>query len=183
MGHSKLRTAIPAAVMILLCTAGAANVQAQTVSSDSSRQFHLVKESFEFPGDGTRNDNRTIGDFCCTGETATVQSDSGAPLGFIYFYDFPGGGTKALDGTRSAASRFSVLVSGISDTSQSGSSPRVKSSIVFDAEELSKGSRKRVRAGALQFTVTIQAATLDPSSGRYLMDSVRCKVDVQAIRR
>jgi hypothetical protein len=44
------------------------------------------------------------------------------------------------------------------------------------------GSQKRITVGALQFTVTIEAAKLDHTSGKkYLMDSVRCNVDVQEV--
>jgi hypothetical protein len=44
-----------------------------------------------------RNNNDTIGDFCCTGETATIRTAQGTPAGFIYFYGFSGGIT---DGKR-----------------------------------------------------------------------------------
>jgi hypothetical protein len=44
-----------------------------------------------------RNNNDTIGDFCCTGETTTIRTAQGTPAGFIYFYGFSDGIT---DGKR-----------------------------------------------------------------------------------
>jgi hypothetical protein len=182
MSDTTTRAAMLVALSVLTGLAGDAKTQTPAPSTDPpSRSLRLVKQSFQFPGDGEQNNNRRIGDFCCTGETATVRAESGVSLGYIYFYDFPGGGTRLGDGVHSAARRFSVLVSGISDFSRL-ESPRAKSSIVFDAGEMQVGSQKRTNAGALQFTVTMEAVRLDHSSGeKYLMDSVRCKVDVQTV--
>ena len=104
------------------------SVKPENLSDKTSDKTSIVlaKGSFEFPGDGQKNNNQSIGDFCCTGETATVQTNMGAPLGYIYFYDFPGGGVLVGDGSRSAAEEFSVLVSGSRDPTRPDS-PRVKS--------------------------------------------------------
>jgi hypothetical protein len=164
---------------ILLVLSGLLSSMASTEAQAPSNSLHLAKQSFELPGDGERNDNRRIGDFCCTGETATVQNDAGAPVGYIYFYDFPGGGINLPDGIHSIAGKFSLLVSGISDPNRAGSA-RVKNSILFDAGEMTAGNRKQITAGALSFTVIIEDAKLEHSSAtKYFMDSVRCKVEVQ----
>jgi hypothetical protein len=136
----------------------------------------LETTAFEFPGAGERNNNGTIGDFCCTGETATVRISQGTPVGYIYFHDFAGG---INNGSRSAATKFGILVSGTSDTTRPKSA-RVKSSIEFASRELQSGLSRRAIAGVLQFTVTIlNVQFVDEAHSRYWMDSIRVKVDVQ----
>lgn len=142
----------------------------------SQTALRLRTTSFEFPGAGERNNNRAIGDFCCTGETAEVHASQGATVGYIYFHDFDGGITN---GSRSAAIRFGVLVSGLSDAAQP-KSVRVKSSIEFASSELRQGLRRRTIAGALQFTATIlDVQFVDKAHSRYWMDSIKVKVDVE----
>ncbi len=132
--------------------------------------------AFEFPGAGERNSNRTIGDFCCTGETATVRASQGTPVGYIYFHDFDGGITN---GSRSAAIQFGVLVSGVSDLARPNP-VRVKSSIEFSSKELKPGLSRSAIAGALQFTATIlDVQFVDEVHSRYWMDSVKVKVEVE----
>jgi len=143
--------------------------------------FHLAETTFVFPGGGKRNDNGIIGDFCCTGETATVQTDRGVPIGYIYFYRFPGGGFMArVNGReRSSAAYFEIDISGILDPARLDSN-HVKSSIRFSARDMKPGSSLQGTAGALQFTVTIlDAQFTDDAHSRYWMDSVRVKVNVQ----
>jgi TIR domain len=140
--------------------------------------IQLAKTSFRFPGDGKPNKNKIIGDFCCTGETATIETTQGIPAGFIYFYDFPGGGVIVGDGSRSTAQRFAVHVSGLSDPARLDS-PRVKEVIIFDAGEMVIGTVRTVTAGALRFSAMIEDARFDQRYGvRFLMDTVRVKVDV-----
>jgi hypothetical protein len=66
-----------------------------------ARCSSIAEQNLRVPGAGVRNNNDTIGDFCCTGETATIRTAQGTPAGFLYFYGFSGGIT---DGKRSAAS-------------------------------------------------------------------------------
>jgi hypothetical protein len=142
--------------------------------------LHLSRMTFEFPGGGQRNHNLQIGDFCCTGETATVRSKKGAAVGYVYFYDFRGGMNCKDDGLpRSAAMKFAVLVSGIADAAQP-KSPRLKSSIEFNAEEMRPGVARQTIAGALLFIATIQDVRFkNDTHSSYWMDSVRVTVDVQ----
>ncbi len=136
----------------------------------------LETRTFEFPGAGEFNNNRIIGDFCCTGKTATVRSNQGTPVGYIYFHDFAGG---INIGSRSAATRFAIRVSGVSDAAQPKAG-RVKSSIEFASSELKPGSSRSAVAGALQFTVTIlDVQFVDEPHSRYWMDSVSVRVGVQ----
>jgi hypothetical protein len=138
--------------------------------------LNLERVTFEFPGAGERNNNHSIGDFCCSGETATVRASQSQPLGYIYFHDFDGGITN---GSRSAAVQFGVLVSGISNAAQP-KSVRVKSSIEFNARELRPGLSRSTIAGALQFTATIlDVQFVDEAHSRYWMDSIKVKVEVQ----
>jgi hypothetical protein len=142
-------------------------------------RLRLENTMFEFPGAGKHNNNGTIGDFCCTGETATIRTAQGTPIGFIYFYGFSGG-INLKSGA--AADQLSVLVSGISNPARpnAGSISRVKSSVEFSANEMKPGFSRQVSAGALQFTVTIvDAQFIDEAHSRFRMDSVKLKVDVQ----
>jgi hypothetical protein len=134
-----------------------------------------VLPTFEFPGAGERNNNQTIGDFCCTGETATVRISDGTPCGYIYFCDFRGGINK---NARSAAASFAVLVSAASQLAWPVS--RAKSSLEFSAKDLKPGLTLQTRAGALQFTATILGVQFpDKSHSRFWMDTLKVRVDVQ----
>jgi len=143
--------------------------------------LRLETTTFEFPGSGKRNNNATIGDFCCTGETAAVRTAQGTPVGFIYFYDFSGG-INLKPG--SAADQFGVLVSGVSDPERltAGRISREKSSIKFSASEMKPGLTRQTIAGALQFTVTIRDVEfIDEAHTRFWMDSIKVGVDVQVV--
>jgi len=146
----------------------------------ASDPFNLLTTTFFFPGGGQHNNNGTIGDFCCTGETGTVLTDQRQPAGYIYFYGFPGGGLMCtVNGrTRSSATQFEVLVSGISDVE----SKRAQSSIKFKAPEMEPGSSRTTIAGGLQFTATILSVEFtDGVRSRYWMDSIIIRVDVQRV--
>jgi len=166
-------------VAFLLCVlCGKAFGETRTASD----QFNLLTPTFFFPGGGQHNNNATIGDFCCTGQTGTVLSDQRKPVGYIYFYDFRGGLLCTVDGRkRSSAAQFEVLVSGVSDPEDAGSK-RVQSSIKFNAREMEPGASRQTIAGALQFTATILVVEFtDSARSRYWMDSVIIRVDVQRI--
>lgn len=157
-----------------------ASATARQPQPSAPADLQLQNKIFEFPGAGVRNNNDTIGDFCCTGETATIHTAQGAPAGFIYFYGFSGG---VNIGKRSAAKRFNVLVSGICDPAQPASA-RVKNSIDFVAGELKPGLTRKAIAGALEFTVTTQDVQfLDQSHSRFWMDTIKIKVEVQEAPR
>jgi hypothetical protein len=139
----------------------------------------VENSSFEFPGAGKRNNNGTIGDFCCTGETATIRTTQGTPIGYIYFYGFSGGINLK---SRSAADQLSVLVSGVSDPARltAGTISRAKSSVEFSALEMKPGFSRQIIAGALEFKVTIQEVKfIDEAHSRFWMDSIKVKVEVQ----
>jgi hypothetical protein len=172
--------------LVLLMTVAAARTASTSAAAAPAPRtaapstFELQNKTFEFPGAGQRNDNESIGDFCCTGETATIRTAQGTPAGYIYFYGFNGGITN---GKRSAAKRFNVLVSGICDTGQPASA-RAKSSIDFVATEMKPGLTRQTIAGALEFTVTIQDVQfLDESHSRFWMDTIKIKVEVQEAPR
>jgi hypothetical protein len=169
--------------VIALAAGSRHEVSAAPRATKEKPQPHLRLENatFEFPGAGKRNNNGTIGDFCCTGETATIRTEQGTPIGYIYFYGFSGG-INLRSGA--AADQLSVLVSGISDPVRpnAGSISRVRSSIEFNASEMKPGLTRQVTAGALQFTVTIvDAQFIDEAHSRFRMDSVRIKVDVREL--
>lgn len=147
-------------------------LQGQTEAAPS---LGLERSSFFLPGDGERNNNDYIGDFCCTGETATVRTTDGTSIGYIYHYDFSG--AYNVGPSESIATSFGILVSGVSSLSDLAS-PRDKSSVVFHASELTRGASRSARAGELTFTVTILSARLVDNGDYYDMGSVRVRVDV-----
>lgn len=142
----------------------------------------LQSTSFAFPGAGERNNNQTIGDFCCTGETATVWAANGTPAGYIYFYGFTGGvnvKVKEREKPRSSATRLRILVSGVADASHPNDA-RLKSAIEFSAAEMKPGLSRQITAGALRFTATIvDVSFTDDTHTSYWMDSVKVQVTVE----
>jgi hypothetical protein len=65
----------------ILCRA--APVASPSTALAAPAALSLETTASEFPGAGERNNNGTIGGFCCTGETATVRISQGAPVGYI----------------------------------------------------------------------------------------------------
>jgi hypothetical protein len=153
----------------------------RTSRQTAKATLQLDTTTFEFPGAGKRNNNLTIGDFCCTGETATIRTAQGTPVGYIYFYGFSGGiNTKS----GAAADQFSLLVSGVSDPARpnAGSINRARSSLEFDANEMKPGLSRQVVAGALQFKVTIQDVKfMDEAHTKFWMNNIKIKVEVQEV--
>jgi hypothetical protein len=167
------------ATLLLCAVSTSAYGQNGTAETTPLKLRELI---FDFPGDGERNENRTIGDFCCTGETATIRTDEKAPVGYIYFYSFKGGMNCEVDGgIHSSAREFEVLVSGISDATRLDSK-RVKSSIRFCGCEMEPGTAHRTIAGVLQFTATIlDVQFTNKTHSSYWMDSVRVRVEVRQL--
>ena len=50
--------------------------------------LQLTRTEFTMPGDGAPNNNSSIGPFCCTGSTATIEAADGSAAGYIYYADF-----------------------------------------------------------------------------------------------
>lgn len=171
---------IPVAVLLFLLSG---NVVGQNTFDEERTPLYLSLKTFEFPGAGWRNNNGWIGDFCCTGETATVLIAEQKPIGYIYFYGFSGGLNHKVNGViRSSATRIDVLVSGISVAGQPDSK-RETSSISFNAREMLPGASHKTIAGALEYTATILAAEFtDKTHSSYWMDSVRVRVDVHQLQ-
>ena len=138
----------------------------------------LARARFNLPGDGVKNRNKRIGPFCCTGETVTVPTKSGDPAGYVYFFDFPGGGKRV--GSRSVARNFAVGVSGLAILSDP-KSKQIEQWLRFTADELKRGAAKTARAGQLEYKVGIQDAQTTSLGGKtyYYMDSVKIVVGVR----
>jgi hypothetical protein len=164
------RTYLNVAVVVLVVLL-AALLQAQTAQGAALR-----RSTFNFPGHGQPNNNRQIGDFCCTGETAIVSTPNGDAIGYIYFYDFRE--SYNIGNNQSVAGIFRILVSGVSDM-WNLNSERSKSMIEFRATELEKGARRSVTAGALRYTATIlKVKHRKKNRKQYYMGSVKAKVEV-----
>jgi hypothetical protein len=134
----------------------------------------LVQDRFIFPGMGVRNENNTIGDFCCTGETATVLRADNVPVGYIYFYDFEGG--MNLGNNRSTVTKLKILLSA-APTMQDVSSDRIKDMIVFSGNEMVANAVRSKRVGALMYTVTIISVN-KYSNDSFYSDGIRVQVDI-----
>ena len=74
---------------------------------------HKANWSFVFPGGGQRNNNATIGDFCCTGETMTLLNQNNKPLGYAYFFSWDGQAYNLPPS--SIAPNFRIFLSGTTD--------------------------------------------------------------------
>jgi hypothetical protein len=138
----------------------------------------LTRGRFAFPGDGAKNENKSVGPFCCTGETGTITTNRGYPAGYVYFFDFPGGGRNI--GGRSVARLFAVGVSGLSRPTDPNSQ-QVVQWVRFTADELRRGQSKETQAGGLRYKVSIVSADVTTVGGTafYYMDSVKILVGVR----
>jgi PKD repeat protein len=140
---------------------------------------HRATWSFIFPGGGQDNNNRTIGDFCCTGETFTVFNQNNVPLGYAYYFNWRGQAYNLSNS--SIAPNFEVLVSGTNDLK--GVNARTTASVFFDQDDCVVGKIKRVRVGNLEYTVKILAITYPTgtvyANTHFWMDSLRVEVTVR----
>jgi hypothetical protein len=119
----------------------------------SAQPVVLQRTFFVMPSDGVRNNNSQIGDFCCTGSTATILTTSGIPVGYMYAYDFRGG-VNFGDGT-SGFGAIGLKISAISD-GFNPSSRRYQGDVWFSAGEVSGGiTTKSIQVGALFFQVRL----------------------------
>lgn len=130
--------------------------------------------SFELPGDGKPNENKSIGPFCCTGQTAIV-TDKGHDLAYGYFFDWKG--QAYTNGTDSWMPDVFISVAGVEDINDP-TSPLGKNSIAFDAGSIAAGSTKSAQAGDFLFTVTVEHVDVTPAPAiRMGTFAVRLDVD------
>jgi hypothetical protein len=156
------------------------NTQEARSSSDTSRPDHvrLQKESFRYPEDAQPNNNGIIGPFCCTGKTVVIKATDGSIVGYAYFYGWKGQAFN-VGKHSSVAPDIYVLVSAISILDDP-TSPSQQGSVPFLAKEMSQGVSRSVRAGALDFKVTILQATQVSFGGSpfFEMGSLSAQLDV-----
>ncbi len=136
-------------------------------------QFKIITDRIIFPGMGVRNNNQTIGDFCCTGETATILREGNVPIGYIYFYS----SERATD---VAAAKFTVSVSAVPSINNPNTD-RIQDEITFDAaSELYQNATKSRIVGGLKFKVTILSVR---TTGRsFFTEGLRIQVDITAVQ-
>ena len=150
-------------------------VQPVVVNPARRSSGNIATTQVVFPGGGTRNNNGTIGDFCCTGETATILRSDNTPIGYVYFYGFKNG--MNIGNNRSTATQLSLGVSATPDL-QDATAPRLKDEIVFDAAHMFVGAVQTKKVGALSYTVTILAVhKYSPTA--YYMGETRVRVEIQ----
>jgi hypothetical protein len=135
--------------------------------------------SFRLPEDGTMNNNKKIGPFCCTGWTAIVRGPDDRPVGYIYFYGWAGQAYNCGHG-KSIVPDLIVLVSGLANLTDSNS-PMEKSQVQFTAAKDPTGTNKSTEAGALRFNITLEKAEIEMRGRPYfVMGSQGVRVDVSA---
>lgn len=138
----------------------------------------LKKSSFHLPTEGTPNDNKAIGPFCCTGTTAVVEAKDGYPVGYVYFYTWEG--QAYTNGDTSFAPDVSIQVAGLEDA-HDAQSKLIKSQIAWKASEMTVGSARSEQAGDVIFTANIEHVdTHGDSSGTtyFDMSTLAVRVDI-----
>lgn len=123
-------------------------------------QITLKQDSFNLPGDGQPMNNARVGPFCCTGDITVVRTNSGDPVGYIYFleidnaYNIRGEAAHAYNKPDEViAENFAVLVSGAERLDKPGAK-QVESRIPFHATHFNPQSGW-VQVGALQYRATV----------------------------
>lgn len=170
----------------LLAGCGEVVIDDEVVDDEEPADNHVTlgesesRWSFELPGEGTPNDGDPIGPFCCTGETAVVESDDGSELGYGYFFDWKGQAYNTSTG--SIAPDVAILVAGSLDI-ETPSKLMAKGEIAFMADELIAGSSRSAQAGDLLFTVTVVQADLrdGPDGVVFEMGSLAVRLDVDPV--
>jgi hypothetical protein len=132
----------------------------------------VQNRTIEFPGGGTKNDNRAVGPFCCTGETAIIHDVEGKPAGYIYFYDFSG--AINIGANQSAVSTVGILIS-------SASTQTMFPSARFAAETWVPGTTVMVELEQITYEVTINPQLLTIDGHKYFdMSSLKATVRVSS---
>jgi hypothetical protein len=137
----------------------------------------LLPSSFHLPEEGTPNNNASIGPFCCTGVTATVQTTAGYAAGYVYFFGWEG--QAFTNGETSFAPDVKILLAGLADAHDPQSN-LLTGEIDWDAGEMKLVPVKTARVGQLEFTVTIEEVKIVSSSdGDFFdMSTLAVRVDV-----
>lgn len=136
--------------------------------------------SFEFPG-GQDNNNQTIGDFCCTGQTHTVLTSNNTPIGYAYFFTWQGQAYN-INNT-SIAPNFEILISGATDLE--GVTTRATTGIFFADFDCVIGRTKTVRVGNLEYRAEILEIAY-PFGTQYVnthfyMDTLKVRLTVKYV--
>ncbi len=135
---------------------------------------------YQFPG-GQNNNNSTIGDFCCTGQTITISNYAGKPLGYAYFFNWNGDAYNLPDGT-SIAPNFEIGISGADNLEGTGT--RTTSKVFFPYYDNVIGATKTVKIGKLEYKVKILEIAYPAgmyNSTHFLMGSLKVEVSVRWI--
>jgi len=166
---------VSAVVAMVLAMASPLHAKTDAPRTEAE-DVQLQKYSFRLPDEGQRNNNGSIGPFCCTGRTAIIRRADGIPVGYAYFYSWKGQAYNT-GAHSSAAPDIQILVSALSDLADSNSKSR-QDSISFLAKEMSPGASRSIQVGRLAFKVTILQA-IQLNCGAYVdMSSVRAQLDV-----
>jgi len=135
----------------------------------------------DFPGGGIRNNNQYVGDFCCTGETASILDNTNAVVGYVYFF----GGKNPAYTTPNGAVMSDLEIS-LSGAKEFGNlqAPREKGSVYFPTSQVYVGSQIMTTIGRILYTVKIVDLKFEvakgQNTGRFYMNSIKVSVMAQA---
>ena len=181
---SSTPTANTSAVTTTYNTFGTFNVKVTATKNglSTTKTLSIQVESgvwyYQFPG-GQSNNNSTIGDFCCTGQTITISNYAGMPLGYAYFFNWNGDAYNLPDGT-SIAPNFEIGISGADNLEGTGT--RTISKVFFPYYDNVIGATKTVKIGKLEYKVKILEIAYPAgmyNSTHFLMGSLKVEVSVR----
>ncbi len=136
----------------------------------------LRTDVYELPGQGTPNKNKTIGDFCCTGETATVLTTDGRPVGYVYVFAWQGQAFSA--GGQTLVPGLVALLSGSVNVADPAAR-RDTGSVRFEGAAATPGATRTASAGKLSYVVTLTQANRRMFNGGWYIDLGSAHVRVQ----
>lgn len=119
----------------------------------------LAASHFRVPDDAERNENQTIGPFCCTGSTLTVRHVDGYAVGYLHFFFWDGNAFNLDD--FAIFPNLVIDVAGLQDVGDS-TSLLVMSQVTISPESNVLQLRFPVTAGALSYTLRLTQAELYP---------------------
>lgn len=141
----------------------------------------LPDRMINFPGGGVRNNNQYVGDFCCTGETASILDNTNTTVGYVYFFS---GRNPAYNTANGAVmGDLEILLSGAKEFGNP-QALREKGNIYFANGTIYAGAQIMTTIGRILYTVKVLDVKFEVVNGRYTgrfyMNSIKVSVLAQA---
>ncbi|MFO0548661.1 MAG: hypothetical protein U0271_09750 [Polyangiaceae bacterium] len=135
----------------------------------------FVETEFLLPDDAEQNDNGSIGPFCCTGRTVTVETKSGHEAGYAHFFFWDG--QAFSDDKTSYAPNVIIDIAALADV-EDETSELLQSRIFFDGNELAVGESRSQQVGAIIFTATVEEVDTYTFDGESYFDMATLKMSL-----